>query len=74
MDACLNFLIFPKISALCQKFALTQNKLELLGEVYTFNFLKVMRDLKLRIKAGTSKNSYNRISKRSLAHIEKNYC
>ena len=67
MDAFLNFLIFPKISALSQKLALVQNQFEKLGEVYTINFLIVMYDLKLRIKAGTSKNRYNRISERSLA-------
>ena len=42
VDALLNFLIFPKISTLSQKFALVQNQLEKLGEVYTSNFLIVM--------------------------------
>ena len=42
VDAFLNFLIFPKISALSQKLALAQNQLEKLGEVYTINFLIVM--------------------------------
>ena len=42
VDAFLNFLIFPKKSALSQKLALVQNQLEKLGEVYTSNFLIVM--------------------------------
>ena len=66
MDTFLNFLIFPKISPLSQKLALVQNQLEKLGEVHTNNFLIVMKDLKLGIKAGTSKNRYVRISERSL--------
>ena len=66
VDAFLNFLIFPKISALSQKLALVQNQLEKLGEVYTNNFLIVIYDLKLQIKAGTSKNRYIRISEQSL--------
>ena len=64
MDAFLKFLIFPKISALSQKLAPVQNQLEILGEVYTVNFFILMLDLKLRIKAGTSKTRYNRISER----------
>ena len=66
MDTFLNFLIFPKISALYQKLAMAQNQLEKLGEVYTIYFLIVMLDLNLQIKAGTSKNRYNRISEQSL--------
>ena len=65
VDAFLNFLIFPKISALSQKLALVQNQLEKLGKVYMNNFHIGMYDLKLRIKAGTSKNRYNIISERS---------
>ena len=45
MGAFLNFLIFLKISGLCQKHALTQNLLEKLGEVFTNNFLTAMYDL-----------------------------
>ena len=55
-------MIFPKISGLCQEQALAYDLLEILREVYTSNFLIVMLDLKLRIKAGTSKNRCNRIS------------
>ena len=62
----LNFMILPKISELCQELAHAYELLETLGEVYTSNFLIVMLDLKLRIKAGTSKNRYNRISEGSL--------
>ena len=71
MEAFLNFLIFPKILALSQGLALVQNQLEKLGEVYTINFLIVMYDLKLRIKTGTLKNRYNRISERSLVVYKK---
>ena len=66
MDVFLNLLNFPKTSALSQKLALVHNQLAKLGEVYMINFLMVMWGLKLPIKAGTSKNSYNRISEWSL--------
>ena len=62
----LNFMIFPKISELCQELAHAKELLETLWEVYTSNFLIVMLDVKLRKEAGTSKNHYNRISERSL--------
>ena len=38
----LNFMIFPKISGLCQKLAHADDLLETLGKVYTRNFLIVM--------------------------------
>ena len=60
-------MIFPKISGLCKELAHARDLLETLGEVYTSNFLTVMYYLKLHIKAGTSKNRYNRISEQSLA-------
>ena len=41
MDAFLNVLIFPKISALIEKLELVQNQLEK-EEVYTINFLIVI--------------------------------
>ena len=64
-------MIFPKIPGLCQKLAHTQNLQENLEEVYMSNFLTVMEELKSRIKAGTLKNRYNRISELSLV---KNTC
>ena len=67
VGAFLNFMIFPKISRHCHDLVQIQDLLETLGEVYTINFLIVMLDLKLRIKAGTLKNRYNRISEWSLA-------
>ena len=67
MGAVMKFLIFPKISGLCQKHALPWNLLEKLGEVFKNNFLTAMKDLKLRIKAGTAKNRCHTISERSLA-------
>ena len=60
-------MIFPKISGRCQELAQIQNLLETLGEVYTSSSHIVMQDLKLCIKAATSKNRYNRISEQSLA-------
>ena len=41
VSAFLNFMIFPKISGLCQELAHVQNQLEKLGEVYTINFLTI---------------------------------
>ena len=54
------------ISGLCQKLELAHYLLEKLGEVYTSNFLIVMLDLELPIKAATLKTRYNRISEQSL--------
>ena len=42
VGAVLNFIIFPKISELCNELASAQDLLETLGEVYTSNFLIVM--------------------------------
>ena len=42
VGAFLNFMIFPKISGLCQELAHANDLLETLGEVYTNNFLIVM--------------------------------
>ena len=42
VGAFLNFMIFPKISGLCQELAHANDPLETLGEVYTNNFLIVM--------------------------------
>ena len=67
MGAFLTFLIFLKISGLCQKHTLPQNLLEKLGEVFRNNFLTAMLDLKRRIKAGTAKNRCHTISERSLS-------
>ena len=66
VSAFMNFLIFLKISGLCQKHALPRNLLEKLGEVFKNNFLTAMSDLKRRIKAGTAKNRCHTISERSL--------
>ena len=40
--AFLNFIIFPKISGLCEELAHAQDLLETFGEVYTSYFLIVM--------------------------------
>ena len=66
MGAFLNFVVFLKISGLCQKHKLPWNQLEKLGEVFKNNFLTSMQDLKLHIKAGTAKNRCHTISERSL--------
>ena len=42
VGAFLNFMIFLKISGLCQELAHAQDLLETLGEVYTSNFLIVI--------------------------------
>ena len=60
----LNFLIFPKISGLCQKLTQAQNLLEKLGEVYMSNFLTEMWDLKRCIKAETAEIRCHKISER----------
>ena len=65
MGAFLKFLVFLKISGLCQKHALPRNLLEKLGEVFKNNFLIALYDLKLRIKARTAKNRCHTISEQS---------
>ena len=50
VSASLNFMIFPKISGLCQELAHAQNQLEKLGEVYTINFLTIDVGLKITNK------------------------
>ena len=62
MGAFLNFVVFPKLSGLCQKHKLSRNLLEKRGEVLKNNFLIAMQHLKRRIKAVTA----NTISERSL--------
>ena len=62
MGLFLNFVVFPKISRLCQKHKLPWNQLEKLGEVFKNNFLTAMQDLKRRIKAGTAKKHCHTIS------------
>ena len=66
VGAFLNFVNFPKISELCQTHKLPWNLLEKLGEVFKYNFLTAMQDLKRRIKAGTAKKRCHTISERSL--------
>ena len=69
MGAFLKFLIFLKISELCQKHALSRNLLEKLGEVFKNNFLTAMQDLKRRLKVGTAKNRCHTISEPSLESL-----
>ena len=70
MGAFLNCVVFLKISGLFREHKLPWNLLEKLGEVFKYNFLTAMHDLKRLIKAGIAKNNWcYTISERSLVAV-----